>query len=124
MEITERRTEDIVTLGLCGRLDATTAKVFEEKLLGEIESGNRRFIIDLAELNYIGSAGLRVFLLAAKRLDSASGKVVLCGFKKTIPCNTLNRMPDPVREAFDIVGFFSIFSSYGSHDDAIKSFQA
>jgi anti-anti-sigma factor len=123
MEITERRTADIVTLGLSGKLDATNAKAFEEKFLGQIESGDRRFIIDLAELDYIGSAGLRVFLLAAKRLDSANGKVVLCGFKKTIPYYTLNRPQDPVREAFDIVGFSSIFSSYGSHDDAIKSLQ-
>jgi anti-sigma B factor antagonist len=124
MEISEQKTLDIITLSLSGKLDATTAKTFEEKILTLIDSGNRRFIIDLAELDYIGSAGLRVFLLAAKRLDGASGKVVLCGFKKTIPYNTLNRIPDPVREAFDIVGFSSIFSSYGSHDDAIKSFQA
>jgi anti-anti-sigma factor len=124
MEITERRTADIVTLGLSGRLDANTAKAFEEKILGQIESGDRRFIIDLAQLDYIGSAGLRVFLLAAKRLDSANGKLVLCGFKKTIPYYTLNRPKDPVREAFDIVGFSSIFSTYGSDDDAIKSLQA
>jgi anti-sigma B factor antagonist len=124
MEITERKTADIVTLSLSGKLDTTTAKTFEEKILGEIESGDRRFVIDLAQLDYIGSAGLRVFLLAAKRLDSANGKLVLCGFKKTIPYNTLNRTQDPVREAFDIAGFSSIFSTYGSHDDAIRSLQA
>jgi anti-sigma B factor antagonist len=124
MEITERKTADIVTLSLSGKLDTTTAKTFEEKILGEIESGDRRFVIDLAQLDYIGSAGLRVFLLAAKRLDSANGKLVLCGFKKTIPYNTLNRTRDPVREAFDIAGFSSIFSTYGSHDDAIRSLQA
>lgn len=124
MEITENRTADIVTLGLSGKLDGTTAKAFEEKILGQIESGDRRFIIDLAQLDYISSAGLRVFALAGKRLDSTNGKLVLCGFKKTIPYSTLNRLHDPVREAFDIAGFSSIFSSYGSHDDAIKSFQA
>ncbi len=124
MEITERRTADSVTLGLSGRLDTTTAKAFEEKILGLIESGDRRFIIDLAQLDYVSSAGLRVFALAAKRLNSANGKLVLCGFKKTIPYNTLNRIPDPVREAFDIAGFSTIFSSYGSQDDAIKSLQA
>jgi anti-anti-sigma factor len=124
MEITARRTADIVTLSLSGRLDANTAKAFEEKILGQIESGDRRFIIDLAQLDYIGSAGLRVFLLAAKRLDSANGKLVLCGFKKTIPYYTLNRPNDPVREAFDIAGFSSIFSTYGSDDDAIKSLRA
>jgi len=123
MEIIERRTADIVTLSLCGKLDTTTAKTFEEKILALIESGDRRFIIDLAQLDYVSSAGLRVFALAGKRLDG-NGKLVLCGFKKTIPYNTLNRIPDPVREAFDIAGFSTIFSSYGSQDDAIKSLQA
>ena len=124
MEITESRTADIVTLSLSGKLDGTTAKAFEEKILGQIESGDRRFIIDLAELDYVSSQGLRVFLLAGKRLDSANGKLVLCGFKKTIPYYTLNRIPDPVREVFDTSGFSSIFPSYGSHNDAIEALQA
>jgi anti-anti-sigma factor len=101
MKITERRTADIVTLSLSGKLDGTTAKTFEEKILTRIDSGARRFIIDVAELNYVSSAGLRVFVLAAKRLGSTNGKLVLCGFKKTIPYHTLNRILDPVRETFD-----------------------
>ena len=109
MEITERRTADIVTLSLSGRLDTTAAKMFEAKILAQIESGDRRFIVDLAQLDYISSSGLRVFVLAAKRLDSGNGKIVLCSLK------------DPVREVFDIVGFLSVFSVYGSHDEAIRS---
>src|SRR5215813_14036186 len=124
MEVTGCKTGDIVTLCLAGRLDSTTAKTFEEKILTRIESGDRRFIIDLALLDYVSSAGLRVFIVASKRLSGVNGKIVLCGFKKTIPYYTLNRIPEPVREAFDIAGFFTIFSSYGSQDDAIKSFQA
>jgi len=109
MEISERRTAEIVTLSLSGKLDTTTAKAFEQKILGQIESGDRRFVIDLAQLDYISSAGLRVFILAGKRLSSANGKIVLCALK------------DPVREVFDIAGFSSIFSVYGSHDEAIKN---
>jgi len=124
MEIIERRTADIVTLSLSGRLDTTTARTFEEKILARIASGDRRFIIDLAQLDYIASPGLRVLVLAAKRLDGANGKLVLCGFKKTIPYNTLNRIPDPVREVFETSGFSSIFTTYGSHDDAIRDLQA
>jgi len=109
MEITERRTADIVTLSLSGKLDTTTAKTFEEKILAKIESGDRRFIIDLARLDYISSSGLRVFVFAAKRLANENGKIVLCSLK------------DPVREVFDIAGFSSIFPVYGSHDEAIRS---
>lgn len=109
MEITERKTADVVTLSLSGKLHATTAKTFEEKLLSQIESGERRFVINLAQLDYISSAGLRVFLVAAKRLNSANGKILFCSLQS------------PVREVFDIAGFSSIFSIYGSDDDAIKN---
>ena len=109
MEITERKTADVVTLGLSGKLYATTANTFEKKLLSQIESGERRFVINLAQIDYISSAGLRVFLLAAKRLNSANGKILL------------SSLQDPVREVFDIAGFSSVFSIYGSDDDAIKN---
>jgi anti-sigma B factor antagonist len=112
MEITEQKTADVVTLRLSGKLDTTTAKTFQEKILAQIESGDRRFIIDLAQLDYCSSAGLRVFIVASKRLSSTNGKMVLCGLK------------DPVREVFDIAGFSAIFSVCGSHDDAIKNLQA
>jgi anti-sigma B factor antagonist len=124
MEITECQTGDIVTLCLSGKLDMTNAKAFEEKFLTRIESGNRRFVIDLSELEYIGSAGLRVFVVASKRLNGVNGKIVLCGFKKTVPYHTLNRLQDPIREVFDTAGFSSLFATYGSQDEAIKGLQA
>ena len=124
MEITEHRTSDIVTLSLSGKLDATNAKAFEDKILAAIESGDRRFIIDVGQLEYVSSAGLRVFAVASKRLNGVNGKIVLCGFQKTVPYNTLNRRTDPVREVFDIAGFSSLFATYGSQDEAIKDLQA
>jgi anti-sigma B factor antagonist len=110
MEIGERRTADIVTLSLSGKLDTTSAKAFEEKILGQIESGERRIVIDLAQLDYVSSSGLRVFLLASKRLSSANGKIALCSLK------------DQVKEVFDIAGFSSIFSIYGSPDEALDDY--
>jgi anti-sigma B factor antagonist len=109
MEITERRTADIVTLSLSGKLNTTTAKAFEERIVRHIESGNRRFIIDLAQLDYISSSGLRVLVSASQRLANENGKIVLCSLK------------DPVREVFKIVGFLSVFPAYGSHDEAISN---
>ena len=124
MEISEHETANIITLSLSGRLDATTAKTFQDAILGRIESGDCRLVVELSQLEYISSAGLRVFALAGKRLNSVNGKLVLCGLKKTIPYNTLNRIPDPVREVFETSGFSTIFPSYGSHDDAIEALQA
>jgi anti-anti-sigma factor len=99
----------MVILGLTGKLDATTAKTFEDKILAEIDSGDRRFVIDLSQLDYVSSSGLRVFLLAAKRLHSAGGKIVLCSLK------------EHVRQVFDLAGFSSLLSVYGSRDEALKA---
>jgi anti-anti-sigma factor len=109
MDISEDRKADAVVLALSGKLDATTAKTFEDKILGVINSGAQRLVVDLAQLEYVSSSGLRVFLLAAKRLRVTDGKIVLCGLQ------------DHVRQVFDLAGFSSIISIYGSRDDAIKS---
>jgi anti-anti-sigma factor len=112
MEITEHRPADVVTLSLSGKLDTNTAKAFQDQILARIESGERRIVGDLEQLGDISSAGLRVIMLAGQRLSSVNGKVVLCSLKH------------PIREVFDIAGFVSIFSIYGSHDDATKALQA
>jgi anti-sigma B factor antagonist len=109
MDISEDRKAGAVILALSGKLDATTAKTFEEKILGVIDSGAQRLVVDLSLLEYVSSSGLRVFLLAAKRLQSTDGKIVLCSMK------------DHVRQVFDLAGFSSILSIYSSRDQAMKS---
>ena len=106
MKITEHRPADVVSLSLSGKLDTNTAKAFQDQILARIESGERRIVVDLEQLDYISSADLRVIMLAGQRLSSVNGKVVLCSLKH------------PIRGVFDIAGFVSIFSIYGSHDDA------
>jgi anti-anti-sigma factor len=89
----------MLILAVSGKLGAMTSKKFEDKILGDIDSGDRRFIIDLSLLEYISSSGLRVFLLAAKRLQHIGEKIARCSFK------------DHIREVFDFAAFSSFFSS-------------
>ena len=109
MEISEERKDGFLIFCLEGRLDATSSKMFEEKILAVIDAGETRFVVDLSRLNYVSSAGLRVFLLASTRLKPTGGKVVLCSVQ------------DPVKEVFDIVGFSSIFSISNSKDEALQN---
>ena len=108
MDISEDRKADAVILALSGKLDATTAKTFEDRILGVINLGTQRLVVDLSQLDYVSSSGLRVFILAAKRLQTVGGKIVLCSMK------------DHVRQVFDLAGFSSMLSIYGSRDEAIK----
>jgi anti-anti-sigma factor len=112
MNISEDRKPGVLILGLSDRLDATTSKTFEDKVLAAIEAGDRRFVIDLAQLEYVSSAGLRVFLMAAKRLNAVNGKLAVSGLN------------DHVRQVFDLAGFSSILSVYASREEAMKHVEA
>src|SRR5260221_3622269 len=78
MHIQEDPQGDILIVTISGQLDTTTAASLESLMLAKIESGDRRILIDGAALRYVNSAGLKVILLAAKRLDAAKGKLMLC----------------------------------------------
>jgi len=108
MDISEDRKGDAVILALSGKLDATNAKTFEDKILSLINSGVQRLVVDLSQLEYVSSSGLRVFLVAAKRLQPTDGKFALCG------------MQDHIRQLFDLAGLSSILSIYGSCAEAVK----
>ena len=88
----------IATYKLAGRLDGASSptheKALQELLVGDVNSID----IDLSELDYVSSAGLRVLLVAAKAAKAKGGKVTLLspkpatvevlkisGFDKIIP---------------------------------------
>jgi anti-sigma B factor antagonist len=108
MDIREERKEGFLILSLEGRLDTNNSKIFEEKIFKLIDQGETRLVIDLSQVDYVSSAGLRGFLLASKRLSPGRGRIVFCSLQ------------EPVKEVFDIVGFFSIFSISQSQDEALK----
>ena len=74
-----------------------------------IDGGETRLVIDLSRVDYVSSAGLRVFLMAFKRLTADGGKIVLCSLQ------------EPVRQVFDIVGFYSMFPIVNSRDEALNT---
>ena len=95
MEIKKFRDEKNLTVALIGRLDAVTAIELDKDLSKEI-SGVEDLTIDLKELDYIASAGLRILLKLKKRLDSSQGSM------KVINLN------NEVRDVMDMTGFSSL----------------
>jgi anti-anti-sigma factor len=112
MECIEHRDESVIVVEVRGRMDSTTSRVVEDALLGLLDRGENRFIVDCARLDYISSAGLRVFLMAAKRTTRANGRLVIA---------TLN---SDVKQVFDLTGFSSILHICGSRAEAISTCHA
>ncbi|MEJ0052424.1 MAG: STAS domain-containing protein [Methylovirgula sp.] len=100
--------DDVCEVRPQGRIDSATGPAFERDVLQQIEGGHRRLLLDFADLVYISSAGLRIVLLAAKRMKSAGGRLVLCSLNPQI------------NEVFEISGFSRILDILPSRDAALS----
>lgn len=89
-----------------GRLDSNTINAAEADMFSHLEKGETKIVIDLSNLDYISSSGLRLVLMMGKRLSLKGGKLALCGLKPQI------------REVFEISGFISIINVVGTRAEA------
>jgi len=85
-----------LTISLRGRLDTTTAPLLESEFKSSL-NGVTELIIDLKELVYISSAGLRV-LLSAQKVMNKQGKMLV------------KNSNDDVRDVFEVTGFIDILN--------------
>ena len=86
-----------LTVALDGRVDTLTAPQLETELTPLLD-GVAALVLDLAQVAYISSAGLRVLLSTHKRMLAAGGTLTIA-----------NAVP-AVREVFDITGFSDILT--------------
>jgi len=85
-----------LTVILEGRLDTTTAPTLESELKSSLDKVEN-LVMDLASLQYISSAGLRV-LLSAQKIMNRQGSMVV------------RNASDDVKEIFDVTGFSDILT--------------
>ena len=86
-----------LTVALDGRIDTLTAPQLETEL-APLLGGVTALVLDLAQVAYISSAGLRVLLSTHKKMLAAGGALTIA-----------NAVP-AVREVFDITGFSDILT--------------
>ncbi|WP_054848451.1 anti-sigma factor antagonist [Methanoculleus chikugoensis] len=74
VEITEKRNGNIDIVTVKGRLDAGSSETAQERINGGVlDAGGRNLLVNLCELDYISSSGLRVLLATLKRLKADGG---------------------------------------------------
>ena len=74
MEISTERKGDVLVAGAQDRIDGANAREFQEALQAVIDDSDRAVVLDLEQLTYISSAGLRVILLMGRMLQRQNGK--------------------------------------------------
>ena len=108
MEITTRTLQDVTIVALAGHLDSNTSPEAQAAIDAILAGGGRKVVIDFSALDYISSAGLRVLLGTAKRLNQERGALRLFGLNET------------VREVFEISGFATILSVVDTEANALE----
>jgi stage II sporulation protein AA (anti-sigma F factor antagonist) len=107
MQFETRKVQEGTVLTIRGRMDAVTAPEIEKGLSALIDSGEKKLIIDLKDLEHISSAGLRSLLVLAKRLKREEVGMLFANLQ------------GHVMEVFRISGFYSLFTVCDSVDEAL-----
>lgn len=109
MDFANEHVGDVLVVKIAGRLDSSTAQGAEDNFAQLLGKHSPHLALDMSQLDYISSAGLRVLLVVAKKLQQAKGKMVLFGL-----------VPN-VREVFSISGFDKIFTIEPDQATALTS---
>ena len=115
MKLVSREYAGAVVLVPDGRLDHDNSEAFRAALQPHLDAAarpQRGVVLDLSHLEYVSSAGLRCFVLAAKQAKAQGGRVVITA------------MQPVVAEIFQISRFNLVFDIYSTVRDALAALSA
>jgi anti-sigma B factor antagonist len=110
MQLEESKRGTVLVMSAQGRLDAGTASDFQGQLSASIDGGESRILLDFSDLTNISSAGLRVLLAAAKRVEGGNGQLAICGLREN------------VASLFKVSGFDTIITTFPDEGAALASY--
>jgi serine/threonine-protein kinase RsbW len=101
---------DVTLLPLHGRIDAVTSPQMSAEIRARIDAGTRYLLLDLSDVSFMSSSGLRTLLVIRKNLMTLGGELRLAALQPQ------------VMEIFDITGFAQVFAIHTSLDEAQDAF--
>jgi anti-anti-sigma factor len=107
MNIKSERKNGILVVAPVGRLDAFEAASLGKELETLLKEDDSYLVLDMAEVPYLSSGGIRVLLAIQKKLAEKNGQVCLCGLTE-YPAQVLR-----------MVGVDSVFTTYNTVDTAV-----
>ena len=107
MDVSTRTSEGVTIIAFAGNLDSNTSPQAQQAIDALLAGGVQKVVVDFSALDYVSSAGLRVLLSAAKRLQGPGKALRLFGLNET------------VREVFEISGFAQILHVRGTEQEAV-----
>lgn len=108
MNITVTEQDTFCIVALSGRMDATSVSLFEERCKEQLEKGFSKVLVDMTELEYISSAGLRGILMMEKMSKVKKSVLVFFGLQSM------------VYDVFKISSFLSILKICNTKEEALN----
>jgi len=110
MEITAQEFKRCSLVKPSGRIDSATAPQFQDALDAVTESGTYRLVLDMSEVDFISSAGLRAIVNARKTCRRYNrGDLVLASPSEN------------VQRTMELAGFYTLFDVYDTPIEAVGS---
>ncbi|MBF8281866.1 MAG: hypothetical protein A2W37_15900 [Chloroflexi bacterium RBG_16_63_12] len=110
MEISTEELKQVSVMAVTGRVDSATAPELENALKKLVEAAKTQIVLDLKNVEYMSSAGLRAMVSTLKAVKRVNGDLRLAS-------------PSPrVEEVLRLAGLTSIFSIHPTRDEAVASF--
>ncbi len=107
MQVIINQAGKIPVVILKGRMDALTSPDVKNQLLGTMNPGLKVLIIDCSLLEYLSSAGIRVFYQIARAMADWQGELIFCSTTAV------------VSEIFTMVGMDTDFKIFPHLDEAL-----
>jgi len=100
---------DVTILAISGRVDSATAKTMDAELTKLIPT-DKKIVLDLKDIEFISSAGVRAIVKALKTAKKSRGGLKLAS------------IPGHINEVLQMLGMMELMEAYPSADEAIASF--
>lgn len=110
MKVETKNDRGIEIIRVSGRIDPSTSVQFEEEINKILSTGAVKLVLNLSEVDFISSTGLRVFLTGLKRAKAEKGDLKVC-------CMNSN-----VEKLFKLAGFVSLFDILPTEEEAVSKF--
>ncbi|HDQ72210.1 MAG TPA: anti-sigma factor antagonist [Chloroflexi bacterium] len=111
MDVTAEQFKRCDLIKASGRIDSNTAPQWGEVIEAINEEGRFRIVVDMSDVDFISSAGLRVLINAQKTCKRWNrGELVLAA------------VPEKIKTVLDLAGFLPLFTIYDDPVAAVGSF--
>ncbi|TNE43456.1 MAG: anti-sigma factor antagonist [Deltaproteobacteria bacterium] len=100
----------VLTLFLSGSLDSDTSDQFDQYMTQLIEVGHRWLVVDLAELEYVSSAGVGVLVGSVNELQENNGDL------------RLSAVPSKISRVLEMLFLLDLFQIFPDQAHAVTSY--